>query len=125
MPTTLPRLAAAGAVALGAAALLGGPVAAADPTTDPPRPPNCSAADLAGVASGVAAATSAYLFTHPGVNEFFTGLHGRPHDEVPAAIKAFFDAHPQQHAELSGIRQPLVDFRARCGITAPDRLEGQ
>ena len=28
-------------------------------------PPNCTAADLAGVASGVSAATSAYLFTHP------------------------------------------------------------
>ncbi|SIL39450.1 membrane protein [Mycobacteroides abscessus subsp. abscessus] len=64
------------------------------------------------------------LFTHPGVNESFTGLHGHPRDEVPAASKAFFDAHPQQHAELSGIRQLLVDFRARCGITAPDRLEG-
>ena len=125
MPTTLTRLAAAGALALGAAALLGGPVAAADPASDPYSPPNCTAADLAGIASGVAAATSAYLFTHPDVNEFFTGLHGRPHDEVPAAIREFFEAHPQQHAELSGIRQPLVDFRTRCGITGPDRFEGQ
>ena len=41
-------------------------------------PPNCTAADLAGVASGVAAATSAYLFTHPDVNNFFTGLKGQP-----------------------------------------------
>ena len=30
-------------------------------------PPNCTAADLAGVAAGVSAATSAYLFTHPEV----------------------------------------------------------
>ena len=30
------------------------------------------------VASGVSAATSAYLFTHPDVNDFFTGLEGTP-----------------------------------------------
>lgn len=40
-------------------------VAAADPTPEPVRPPNCAAADLAGIAAGVAAATSAYLYTHP------------------------------------------------------------
>lgn len=124
MSTKLPHLAAAGVFALGTTALLGGAVAAADPASDPPRPPNCTAADLAGIAPGVAAATTAYLFTHPDVNEFFTGLQGLPDDEVPAASKASFDAHPQQHAELSGIHQPLVDFRARCGITGPDRFEG-
>jgi len=30
-------------------------------------PPNCTAADLAGVMSGVSAGTSSYLFTHPDV----------------------------------------------------------
>lgn len=42
--------------------------AAADVPADEPAPasqPNCTAADLAQVSSGVAAATSAYLFTHP------------------------------------------------------------
>lgn len=125
MLSTLIRLTGAGALALGVAALLGGAVAAAEPSAEPARPPNCTAADLAGVASGVAAATSAYLFTHPDVNEFFTSLHGRPHDEVPDASKTFFDAHPQQHAELSGIRQPLVDFRNRCGYSEPTPLGGQ
>ena len=48
--------------------------AAADP---PPRPANCTAADVAGVSAGVAAAVSAYLFTHPDVNGFFTDLQGR------------------------------------------------
>lgn len=109
--------AAAGALLVtGAAQLLTAGLAAAEP---PPRPPNCTAADLAGIASGVAAATSAYLFTHPEVNDFFTNLHGRPHDEVPDATRVFFDAHPQEHGDLRGIRQPLVDFRSRCGITAP------
>jgi hemophore-related protein len=125
MLSMLTRLAGAGALALATAALLGGAVAAAETPDEPPRPPDCTAADLAGVASGVAAATSVYLHTHPEPNVFFTGLHGRPHDEVPGATRAYFDAHPQQHTELSGIRQPLVDFRNRCGLTGPNRLEGQ
>ncbi|MCB0933009.1 MAG: heme-binding protein [Mycobacterium sp.] len=96
----------AGAVA---AALLGvAPSAAA-------APPNCTAADLAGVASGVSAATSAYLFTHPDVNDFFTGLEGTPRDELRGQIQQYLDANPQVRAELQGIRQPLVDLRARCG----------
>jgi hypothetical protein len=53
--------AAAGAILFGTA-----PSALADP------PPNCTAADLAGVSAGVSASTSAYLFTHPDVNAFFT-----------------------------------------------------
>ncbi|MCV7065170.1 heme-binding protein [Mycolicibacterium farcinogenes] len=113
------------AFAAGAAVVVGlfGPVTAtAEP---PPRPPNCTAADLAGIASGVAAATSTYLFTHPDVNEFYTSLQGRPHEEVPDATRAFFDANPQAHADLAGIRQPLKDFRNRCGITPPDQPLGQ
>ena len=112
------------AVALGlvAAAVTGAPVAATEP---PPRPPHCAAADLAGIASGVAASTSVYLFTHPEVDAFFTGLQGRPQEEVSEAVRGFFDAHPREHAELSGIRQPLVDFRARCGLPERNLLEGQ
>lgn len=103
-------------IVTGAAQLLTAPAAVAEP---PPRPPNCTAADLAGTASGVAASTSAYLFTHPEVNDFFTNLHGRPNEEVPDATRVFFDAHPREHAELRGIRQPLVDFRNRCGLNPP------
>ena len=29
------------------------------------------------------------------------------------------DAHPQEKAELTGIRQPLVDIKNRCGVAAP------
>ena len=77
-------------------------------------PPNCTAADLAGVSAGVSAATSAYLFTHPDVNAFFTGLEGTPRDELRGNIAAYLDANPQVKAELQGIRQPLVDLRDRC-----------
>jgi|688.fasta_scaffold373059_1 hemophore-related protein len=78
-------------------------------------PPNCTAADLAGTAAGVSAATSAYLFTHPDVNAFFTSLEGTPRDTLRAQVQQYLDANPQVQAELSGIRQPLADLRARCG----------
>lgn len=98
--------------ALGAGAVVGlmatAPSAAA-------APPNCTAADLAGVSAGVSAATSAYLFTHPDVNAFFTGLEGSPRDELRDQIKQYLDANPQVKDELAGIRQPLVDLKNRCG----------
>ena len=95
-------------------ALLASPLAHAD--QDPnANPPNCSAADLEGVRAGVSAATSSYLFTHPDVNYFFTSLEGVPRDQVLAKVKAYMDAHPQTKADLTGIRQPLVDIKNRCG----------
>ena len=78
-------------------------------------PPNCTAADLAGVASGVSAATSAYLFTHPDVNWFFTSLEGMPRDEVRQDVQDYLNANPQVKTDLTGIRQPLVDLKNRCG----------
>ena len=85
------------------------PAALADPA------PNCSAADRAGISAGVQAATSAYLFAHPDVNEFMTGLAGQPVDEVPAVVQDYLNANPQIKAEVQSIRQPLADMRERCG----------
>jgi heme-binding protein len=85
-----------------------------------PAPPNCTAADLAGVASGVSAATSAYLFTHPDVNWFFTSLEGQDRENIQDDVRQYLDANPQVRTELTGIRQPLVDLRNRCGATPPD-----
>jgi hemophore-related protein len=65
--------------------------------------------------SGVTASTSAYLFTHPPVNDFFTSLKGKSGEEKRAALQAYLDVNPQVSAELEGIRQPAKDFRARCG----------
>ncbi|MCV7177699.1 heme-binding protein [Mycolicibacterium sphagni] len=98
--------AVAGAILVGAA-----PSALADP------PPNCTAADLAGVAAGVSAATSAYLFTHPDVNAFFTGLEGAPRDTIRTQVKQYLDYNPSVKADLQGIRQPLVDLKNRCGTS--------
>ncbi|MCV7319904.1 heme-binding protein [Mycolicibacterium confluentis] len=101
-------VAIAGAIALGSA-----PVALADP-------PNCTAADLAGVMSGVTASTSEYLFTHPDVNTFFTGLKNTPKEERRDQVQAYLDANPQVGDELRGIRQPAKDFRARCDVPMPE-----
>jgi hemophore-related protein len=103
-----------GAGALAGAMLFGAlPSAMAD---DPAKnPPNCSAADLAGVASGVSAATSAYLFTHPDVNWFFTSLEGKPRDQIREDVRTYLDANPAVKQDLTGIRQPLVDLKERCG----------
>jgi len=77
-------------------------------------PPNCTAADLAGVAAGVSAATSAYLFTHPDVNAFFTSLKGRPKSDIRDDVQNYLNGNPQAKADLHGIRQPLVDLKNRC-----------
>jgi hemophore-related protein len=106
--------AVASAIGAGGVLIGGAAVAAAEPLPPPP-PPNCTAADLAGVSTGVTAATSAYLFTHPDVNAFFTGLKGLPKEELQIQVQQYADAHPQVRAELQGIRQPMVDFRNRCG----------
>lgn len=101
-----------GAMCFGASA-----TAAADP-------PNCTAADLAGVMAGVSAGTSSYLFTHPEVNAFFTGLKGKPRDQMTTEIKAYLDANPQVRDELRAVRQPAADFRARCDVPMPDMPMG-
>ena len=85
------------ASAIGVAALVAtAPTAAADP-------PNCTAADLAGVAGGVTVATSACLFTHPEVNGFFTGLKGLTKDEMSNRV-----------ADASGRRVATTARRAPC-----------
>jgi len=65
-------------------------------------PPGCTLADVTNVAAAVDAGITAYLFTHPDVNDFLTGLQGQSKDQVKA--------------ELDAIRAPSVDLRARCGI---------
>jgi heme-binding protein len=82
--------------------------------------PNCTAADRAGVRAGVAAGMSAYLFTHPDVNTFLTGLKGQPIDEVPTTVQDYLDANPQVRDEVQAIRQPLTDMRERCGVYQGD-----
>lgn len=99
---------------IGAGAVAGGLMVGLAPSALA-TPPNCTAADLAGVAAGVSAATAGYLFTHPEVNMFFTSLEGTPRDNLRAQIDQYLDANPPVKADLSGIRQPLTDLKNRCG----------
>jgi hemophore-related protein len=85
---------------------------AANAVADPP--PGCTAADLARVQSGVSSATSDYLFSHPDVNAFFTGLKGQSRDAQRDNTRNYLSANPQIQTDLQGIRQPLVDLKTRC-----------
>lgn len=104
------RRAVATALGVAAAVVVGAGPASADP------PPNCTTADMTAVMSGVSAGMSAYLFAHPDVNAFFSGLQGLPKDQVGAQTQIYLDANPQIRADLDGIRQPSTDFRTRCNI---------
>jgi hemophore-related protein len=102
--------------ATGAALLGSSPLAYAneDPAADPS---NCTTADLQGVYAGVDASTSAYLFTHPDLNNFMTTLQGLSREEVASQVDGYMSSHPQEDAEMTGIRQPLQDVKNRCGAS--------
>lgn len=103
---------AIGAGVLAGAMLFGVvPSALADP---PPPPPGCSAGDYEQVKSEVSAATSAYMFSHPDVNAFFSSLKGEPRDQTRGQIQTYLNANPQTQSDLAGIRQPLRDMKDRC-----------
>jgi heme-binding protein len=106
--------------AIGAGAIVGSMLFGAIPSALADDPPNCTAADLAGAASGVAASTSVYLFTHPDVNAFFTGLKGLPRDQVRTKVQQYFDQNPGTKADMEGIRAPVTDLKNRCGAAMPE-----
>jgi len=114
------RRAVAGAVGTGA--LAGAMLFGALPSAMAEEPANCTAADLAFTAAGVSKATSDYLFSHPDVNFFFTSLEGKNRDEVRTEVDKYMSANPITRGELTGIRQPLVDIKNRCGDTNGDGI---
>ena len=59
---------------------------------------------------------TAYLFTHPDVNAFFTGLQGQPKQVVRDQTEEYLTANPDVRAELEAIRQPSREFRIRCNL---------
>lgn len=98
-----------------AAAAVGAVMVVSPATASADDPPNCTAGDLAQIMTGVSSATSAYLFGHPDVNGFMTGLKSQPREQRRDAIRAYMEANPQVKADFEGIRRPSVDFYARCG----------
>ena len=97
--------------------LAGASVASADPNLPPPAP-NCTAGDLAVASGTVGTAMGDYLFSHPDVNDFFTGLRGLPNAQIHDRVQTYMDAHPQTESDINGIRQPLTDLRSRCNLDA-------
>lgn len=87
-------------------------------------PPGCTVADFTNVETGVSAAMTAYLFSHPDVNAFLSGLQGQKKDAVKAQTQAYLQANPQVKAELGVIRGPVVDLRNRCNIPNESALLG-
>ena len=104
--------------AIGAGAVAGVMLFSAAPSALADLPPSCTAGDVAQVRANVSAGTSAYLFTHPWVNDFFTGLAGQPRDQIRTQVQDYLAANPQEQGELQAIRQPLTDLRNRCGTGA-------
>lgn len=85
------------------------PAAWADPA------PNCTGADYAGISAGVSAAMSTYMFTHPDLNDFITGLEAAGGEHSALQIADYEASHPRERGEIAAIRQPLADFDERCG----------
>jgi len=101
--------------AIGTGAVAGAMFVSAAPSALADPAPNCTAGDVAQVRGNVSAGTSVYLFTHPWVNDFFTGLAGQPRDQIRTQVEDYLAANPREQAELQAIRQPLTDLRNRCG----------
>ena len=84
--------------------------------------PNCTAGNLAQVMSGVNAGMSVYLFTHPDVNAFFTGLKGKTREEMRTEVSDYLQANPGVRDDIKAVRQPAADFRALCDAPMPDDM---
>jgi hemophore-related protein len=47
-----------------------------------------------------------YLFSHPDVNNFFTGLRGLPNEEIRGDVQNYMNANPQVESEIKGSANP-------------------
>lgn len=104
------RSAAAAAISAAVALSVGAGMAAAD------ADPGCWASDITAAEAQAATGMTAYLVTHPEVNEFFSSLQGLPSAEIARQTIAYLTANPQIQNELDGVRAPVFDLRDRCGV---------
>ena len=116
--STAIRVASRAAVILGAGAVLFG--AAGTASADP----GCTVADMTNIETGVAAAMTVYLWTHPDVNDFFTTMQGLPKDDAFAKTKDYLTANPDIKAQMDAIQAPADDLRARCNIPVTNIVRG-
>ncbi len=108
----------AAAVIIGAGAVAVGLAGTA--TADP----GCTVADMTAVETGVAAGMTTYLWTHPDVNDFFTGLQGLDNTDAFAQTQAYLTANPGIKAQMDAIQAPADDLRARCNIPVENIIRG-
>jgi heme-binding protein len=80
---------------------------------------DCTAGNLARIQAGVSGATADYLLANDGVNEFFTDLKGMDQEMITEKTNGYLDDNPKVKDELSGLRQPLRDFKERCDVKMP------
>jgi hemophore-related protein len=100
--------------ALGAAAAVAMPTAAAEP---------CSASGLASTSSGVLAAAGGYLANHPGADDVLTAAANQSPEDAKASVRSYFIGHPGELIDLQNIAGPLRDLRNQCGVSvSPGQL---
>ena len=100
-----------------AGGLIGGVVSAAlaIPTANA-EPDQCTASGVASTVSSVSASTSAYLTSHPEINQALTDIARQPTDQAQEAYQTYFANNPQVEEELKAIHQPVTDLTAQCGL---------
>ena len=49
------------------------------------------------------APTSAYLFTHPDLNDFMTSLKELSREHVASEVKGYMVSHAEEQADMAGI----------------------
>lgn len=131
--TWMLRRAVFGLLAVGAAgAVLGMPVAAAEPTEPAePTPPveapaspapvpvaadGCDAAGLAATISSVTAELNSYFAARPDVNQALIDATRQPAFVAVGQFEGYFRDHPEQADELRAIQAPLTAYKDRCGL---------
>ena len=67
---------------------------------------------------------TAYLWTHPEVNDYFTSLQGLSNDEAFAKTRDYLTANPEIKAQMDAIQAPADDLRARCNIPVDGIVRG-
>lgn len=86
--------------------------------------PGCTVADMTNVETGVAAGMTAYLWTHPEVNDFLTSVQGLDPDDAFTQTKDYLTANPDIKAQMDAIQAPADDLRARCNIPVEQLIRG-
>jgi hemophore-related protein len=100
-------LLAAGALA--AATAMAMPSAHAEP--DP-----CSAANLTETISTVNHNISQYLQAHPDANQALGEVAKKSPFAAQSAFTSYFEAHPEEAADLHNLQQPFRDLSDQCGF---------